>query len=45
MEAAEDPDYKRDGVLDADDWLLDILDEAVNDTLVKEQSEEEEKPM
>ncbi|KAL8914318.1 MAG: hypothetical protein Q9171_001038 [Xanthocarpia ochracea] len=44
MEAAEDPDHKRDGVLDADDWLLDILDEAVNDTPVKEQREEEEKP-
>lgn len=44
IEAAEDHDHDRDGGLGADDWLLDILDEAINDTPVKEQSEEEEKP-
>ncbi|KAL8951470.1 MAG: hypothetical protein Q9222_002571, partial [Ikaeria aurantiellina] len=44
MEAAEDPDHERDGGLDADDWLLDILDEAVNDTLIDGQAEEGEKP-
>lgn len=45
IEAAEEIAHEREGDLDADDWLLDILEEAVNDTLPKEQSEEEEQSM
>lgn len=41
-EAAEDVAHESEGVLDADDWLLDLLDEeTVSDPPATEQSEEE----
>ncbi|KAI4224341.1 MAG: hypothetical protein LQ349_007258 [Xanthoria aureola] len=42
IEAAEETAHERQGDLNADDWLLDILEEAVTDTPAKEQIEEEE---
>ena len=45
-EAAEEVAHELEGVLDGDDWLLDLLDEAqVNDAPATEQSEEEKNKM
>ncbi|KAL8854450.1 MAG: hypothetical protein Q9221_000720 [Calogaya cf. arnoldii] len=45
IEVAEEIAHEREGDSDTDDWLLGILDEAVNDTPAKEHSEEQEQPM